>query len=117
MIFITLLSSKTKKLKKKKKKFELESKKKKIVTENLEKKKNCNRASPPRNTLRKIPEVTTDFIHENVLVACIGILLPGEREGEGFIKVFTISKLELVHGWHIWETTKFFFHMFFVKLK
>ena len=42
----------------KKKKFELKSEKEKIVMENL-KKKNCDRASPPRNTLRKIPRVTT----------------------------------------------------------
>ena len=50
-VFITLLSNKKKKLKKKK--FELKSRKEKIVTKNL-KKKNCNRVSPPRNTIRKI---------------------------------------------------------------
>ena len=42
---------------------ELKSKKDKIVTENLKKKKNCNRASPPKNTLRKIPGATTTHAH------------------------------------------------------
>ena len=43
-----------------KKKFELKSKKEKIVIENLKKKKkNCNNASSPNNTLRKIPEAAT----------------------------------------------------------
>ena len=54
-VFITLLSSKKKKLKKK---IELKSKKEKIVIENL-RKKNCNRASPPRNTQKNIPGVAT----------------------------------------------------------
>ena len=36
-----------------------------------------------------------------LLHASVYYYVPGEREGEGFIKLFTISKLELTHGWHI----------------
>ena len=38
---------------------ELKSKKEKIVIENL-KKKNCNRANLPKNTLKNIPKVATE---------------------------------------------------------
>ena len=44
-----------------------------------------------------------------LLHASVYYYVPGEREGEGFIKLFTISKLELTHGWHIWVTTQIFF--------